>query len=205
MHAETRIKQEAPADSKLRIFSLYVDFAASAHAKWVTGTITKLAGPTWKNRTEMWHLDSCMAGEQLRKIMLQEAADADMLIVALCSLDYYESRLMEWLTALAGHKAEHQASRLFIGLLGDEDHQAGELRATVKHFIHCAKEMGRDFIWQWMGREAIQDDTWLTDKVGRYLSRKRFQLMRETLADVGGPTRGGLTGQSPTETGPAAL
>ncbi len=205
MRAETMIKPEAPVDAKLRIFSLYVDFAASAHAKRVTGIITKLAGPGWKIRTEMWHLDSYLAGEQLREIMLQEAADAEMLIVALCSLDYYEPRLMEWLNALAGHQAGHQASRLFIGLLGDEDHEAGELRATVKHFIDCARKMGRDFIWQWMGQEAIRDDTWLTDNVESYLSRKRFQLMRATPADGGGLTSGGLAGPSPPRTGPAAL
>lgn len=205
MQTGTFLEPEAEANAKLRLFCLYMDFPASVRARWASGIITKLVGPRWKTSAEIWALDFFQTSQPIREMMFQGAADADVLIVALSSLDQREPKLMKWLNALAGQNAERLASGLFIGLLGDEDLGAHELEWTVKHFIHCAQKMGRDFIWQWMGREAIQDDTWLTDKVGRFLSRKRFQLMRETPADVGGPTRGRLAGQSPTETGPAAL
>jgi hypothetical protein len=173
MHSETFKAEETAPPAKLRLFSLYVDFAASARAKWVSGTITRLAGPNWRTCCEMWNLDSVKASQQIRKIMLQEAAGADVLVVALSSLDQRESKLIEWLNALAGEKAEPPVSRLFIGLLGDEDHEAGELGWTVKQFIGCAQRMGGDFIWHWMGQEALNDITWLADNVKKFLAHKQ--------------------------------
>jgi hypothetical protein len=104
--------------------------------------------------------------------MIQDAAAADVLIIALSSLDQRESKLVEWLEALMDRKADRPGSGLMIGLLGDEDHEAGELGWTVKQLIRCAQRMGRDFIWHWMGREAINDTTWLNESVEKYLSRK---------------------------------
>ena len=176
MHAETFIEQEAQADEKLRLFSLYVDFAASMRARWVGSTITKLVGPRWNTSSEMWALDFFQTSQSIREMMLQGAIDADVLIVALSSLDRRESELIEWLNTLADKKAELPVSGLFIGLLGDEDHEAGELGWTVKQFIGCAQRMGMDFIWQWMGPEAINDTTWLADNVKKFLSRKQSRF-----------------------------
>ncbi len=202
MHTETFLEAETEANAKLRLFCLYVDFPASVRARWASGIITKLVGPRWETSAEIWALDFFQTSQPIREMMFQGAADADVLIVALSPLNQCEPKLMEWLNALAGQKAERPASGLFIGLLGDEDHGAHELEWTVKHFIHCAQKMGRDFIWQWMGQEAIQDNTWLTDNVEKYLSRKQFQLMRETAAGVSGLTSGGLAGPSPPENRP---
>ncbi len=189
MHTETFIERETEANGKLHLFSLYVDFAASLHARWTTGTIAKLASPRWKTSAEMWNLDSFHASQPVRKIMIQEATDADVLIVALSSLDQREPKLVEWLGALAAGKLESPVSGLFIGLLGDEEHEAGELEWTVKQFMGCAQRMGRDFIWHWMGQGAINDTTWLDDNVGKFLSRKqsRFNMnwLQETAVSVG--------------------
>ncbi|MGB7767870.1 MAG: hypothetical protein WBN22_03335, partial [Verrucomicrobiia bacterium] len=109
--------------------------------------------------------------------------------VALSSLDQREPKLVEWLGALAAGKLESPVSGLFIGLLGDEEHEAGELEWTVKQFMGCAQRMGRDFIWHWMGQGAINDTTWLDDNVGKFLSRKqsRFNMnwLQETAVSVG--------------------
>jgi hypothetical protein len=177
MNTETFIKPEMPANTKLRLFSLYVDFAASVRARWASGTITKLVGPRWKTCSETWNLDSFKASQQkIGRIILQDAAAADVLIVALSSLDQREPKLVEWLNALAGRKSQRPSSGLFIGLLGDEDHDAGELRWTVQQFIRCAQKMGMDFIWHWMGQEAISETTWLTDNMEKFLSRKESQF-----------------------------
>jgi hypothetical protein len=177
------LKTEA-TPMKLRLFSLYVDFVASTHVKWAGGTIAKLVDRHCQPQSEMWHLDSFSASQQLWNLMLQDAADADVLIVALSSLDQRESKLIEWLDALADKKTDNPIPGLFIGMLGDEGHEAGELRWTVKGFLSCAQKMGRDFIWQWMGQEAVNDTTWLTDNVQKFLSRKRSGIPRETTADV---------------------
>lgn len=172
------------APMKLRLFSLYVDFTASTHVKWAGGAITKLVGQHWKTQCEMWHLDAFKASKQLWDLMLQDAADADVLIVALSSLDQRDSKLIEWLDALADKRKNNPGAGLLIGLLGDEDHEAGELRWTVTGFLSCAQKMGRDFIWHWMGQDAINDDTWLTDNVEKVLSRKQAQLEQETTAEI---------------------
>jgi hypothetical protein len=189
MNAKTFIKQKTQTNTKLRLFSLYVDFAASLRAKWASGTITKLVGPRWKTCSEMWNLDSFKVSQQkIGRIILQDAAAADVLIVALSSLDQREPNLVEWLNALTGRKAQRPAPGLFIGLLGDEDHDAGELRWTVQQFIGCAQKMGMDFIWHWMGQEAISETTWLTDNMEKFLSRKESQfnmaLLQGTAAGV---------------------
>jgi hypothetical protein len=184
MHNETSIAPEKGSDSKLHLFSLYVDFAASMRAKWASGAITRLAGPKRKTYCEMWNLDSVQASQPIRRIMLQEAAGADVLVIALSSLDQRDPKLIEWLDALAGEKAEHPVSGLLIGLLGDENHEAGELSWTVEQFIRCAQRMGRDFIWQWMGQEAVNDSTWLTDNVQKVLSCKQFQSGIANLQDA---------------------
>src|SRR5690348_3660270 len=199
MHNETFTSDETGPSAKLRLFSLYVDFAASARAKWASGTITKLVGPRWKTCCEMWNLDSVKASQQIRKIMLQEAAAADVLVIALSSLDQREPKLMEWLNALAGERAEHPVSRLLIGLLGDDAHEAGELGWTVKEFIGCAQRMGGDFIWHWMGQEAVNDITWLTDNVKKFLAHK------QSVSDVAWLQEATTTvGQSPEALRPAA-
>jgi hypothetical protein len=189
MHAETLVEQEIKTNAKLRLFSLYVDFEAAICTRWAIGTITKQISPRWKTSSEMWALDFFQCDQPLSRMMLQGAADADVLIVALSSLAQRESKLIEWLNTLAKQKAERPDSGLFIGLLGDEDHEAGELEWTVKHFIRCAQKMGRDFIWQWMGREAINDPAWLTDNVEKFLSRKQslstMAWLQETTVNVG--------------------
>lgn len=189
MHTENFLEQETQADAKLRLFSLYVDYAASLRARWASGMIAKLAGSRWKTCSEMWNLDSVKTGHQIRKILLKDAAKADVMIVALSSLDQREPNLIEWLNALAGEKAKCPGSGFLIGLLGDEDHEAGELGWTVEQFIHCAQKMGRDFIWHWMGQEATNDTSWLADNVEKFLARKLSWLnmacLQETAPSVG--------------------
>ena len=186
MHTETLTKQEPGASVKLRLFSLYVDFAASVPARWASGVITNLVGPMWKTHCEMWNLNTFKESQQLRELMLQDAAEADVLVIALTSLDQRQTELIEWLEAVANKKAGHLGAGIFIGLLGDEAHEAGELRWTVKRFIGCAQRMGRDFIWQWMGQGAINDATWLTDNIEKFVSRKQFLSNRDLLQEAPG-------------------
>ena len=186
MHIETLTKQEPGKNTKLRLFSLYVDFAASVPARWASGVITSLVGPMWKTHCEMWNLNTFKESQQLRELMLQDAAEADVLVIALTSLDQRQTELIEWLEALAAKQAGHLGAGIFIGLLGDEAHEAGELRWTVKRFIGCAQRMGRDFIWQWMGQGAINDATWLTDNIEKFMSSKQFLSNRDLLPESPG-------------------
>lgn len=172
MNTETLIEPELVTDVRLHVFSLYVDFPAAVRARWATRQISRLAKEQWKVSTEMWNLDSLTSSEPIRKMITQDLADADVVVIALSSLDWRELELVQWLDSLTVGKANRPEPRLFLGLLGDGRGQAGELDWTVEQFLRCARQMGRDFIWHWMDRDAMVDDDWLTDRVAALLSRK---------------------------------
>jgi hypothetical protein len=151
-----------------------VDYAAAERARWVTSQIARLVGGHWKTSTEIWNLDLLTtASEPMRKMIPQEATEADVLVVALSSLDRREVELVQWLNSLIAGESKSPVSQLFIGLLGDEEHLAGELEWTVEQFLRCAQRMNRDFIWRWMEPEAIADSDWLVDSVAALLNRKQ--------------------------------
>jgi hypothetical protein len=173
MQAETLVKPEILTERRLRIFSLYVDFAAAGRARWATSQIATLAGERWKSSSEMWNLDSVAASEPIRKMIAQDAMDADVLVIAMSSMERRELELVEWLDSLAEGKTNRPASGLFIGLLGDEKQLAGELDWTVKQFLGCARRTDRDFIWHWMEPGVTSSNDWLAGSVESLLTRKQ--------------------------------
>jgi hypothetical protein len=173
MNTETLFEPELVADRRLHLFSLYVDFPAALRARWATSQISRLAEEQWKVSTEMWNLDSLTTSEPIRKMITRDVADADVLVITMSSLDWRELELVQWLDSLAAGKANRPGPRMFIGLLGDGRGQAVELDWTVKEFLRCARQMGRDFIWHWMDRDAMVDDDWLTDSVEELLTSKQ--------------------------------
>jgi hypothetical protein len=173
MHADTLIDPELVVEGRIRLFSLYVDYAAALRARWVTSQITRLVGEHWKTPGEMWDLDLLTGSDPIQKMMSENATEADVLVVAMSSLDRREPGLIQWLNSLTARKSESPVPRLFIGLLGDEKHPAGELEWTVEQFLNCAQRMNRDFIWRWMEPEAMADGNWLADSVAALLNRKQ--------------------------------
>ncbi|HTY89321.1 MAG TPA: hypothetical protein VMB80_17870 [Candidatus Acidoferrum sp.] len=173
MNPETMPALESMTEGGLRLFSLYLDFNASVRARWGTSQIARLAGEHWTATTEMWNLDSLAAGEPIRKLITQEAADADVLIVAMSSIDRRELELVQWLDSVAAFKKSRPVSGLFVGLLGDENSRPGELDWTIKQFLGCARRLDRDFIWRWMDHEAMDSNDWLGESVATLLTRKQ--------------------------------
>ena len=173
MHTDAYAGPETEVNGRLRLFSLYVDFAASAHARWAAGAIAKLAGPRWQCSTEMWKLDSLNASESVKKMVAGDAANADVLIVAASSLDQREQKLIEWLDSLATSKTNCPVPGLLVGLFGDEENRSRELEWTAQQFIYCARQMGRRLLLQWMERGSTNDYDWLADGVKTLLARKQ--------------------------------
>jgi len=173
MQTETLVESEMLTERRLKVFSLYVDFAAAVRARWATSQIAALAGEHWKSSSEMWNLDSVAASEPIRKMIAQDAMDADVLVVAMSSMERRELELVEWLDSLAEGKTNRAASGLFIGLLGDEKQLAGELDWTVKQFLGCARRTDRDFIWHWMEPGVTSSNDWLAGSVESLLTRKQ--------------------------------
>jgi len=182
-------RPETVVNGKLRLFSLSVDFAASARAKWAAGAITKLAGPHWEFSAEMWKLDSLNASESIRKLITSDAARADVLIVAASSLDRREPKLIEWLDSLAP-ETNRSIPGLLVGLFGDEEDRSGELEWMAEQFIYCARQMGRGLVLHWMESDSLNDSNWLAEEMEEFLARKRVvcsrALPQATTVDVAG-------------------
>jgi hypothetical protein len=172
MHLELPVMQDPATNGKLRLFSLYADLPASVCARWATCTINKLAGPDWQTSTEMWKIDSLRSSESILEMMTQDAANADVIVVAVTSLAQTDPALMEWLDSLTHWQTSRPAANLLIGLLGDDDTKTRELDRIVKPLIRCAQQTRRDFIWHWMGEDAMSDSDWLTDNIKNLLTRK---------------------------------
>jgi hypothetical protein len=166
------IERLAADAGRLRIFSLHLDFPAAIRARWAASTITRLAGERWSCSSELWKLESLQTAASVRKMITAEATQADVIILAVSSLNQKELELMQWLGSLAPVAAGPQPSRLLIGLFGDETQQARELDWTVKRCMSCARLTNRDFIWHWMEESIPGEPEWLTSHIETHLARK---------------------------------
>ena len=172
MHTNLVVKEVEPINGKLHLFSLYVDFAASARARKLAVRISKLAGPHWQTFPEMWKMDSLLAIGSVKQMAANVAAVADVIIVAVSSLGQREPGLIEWLDNLACRQTNRPTRGLLIGLLGDDENQTAELDWTVKSLLHCAQLTGRDFMWHWTGEDSLSDFDWLREEMENLLASK---------------------------------
>ncbi|HSY42576.1 MAG TPA: hypothetical protein VK811_01615 [Candidatus Acidoferrum sp.] len=162
--------KERAINGKLHLFSIYRDWGAYRRIKWTVNAIAKLAGEHWQCSSEMWNLDSSMAGELMREMLASDGANADVLVVVIGSLEQRTPEMIEWLDSLMPLGPDRTG--LLIGLLGDEENKAQELDWTAKELIRCARKTNRKFIWNWMGRDAMEDPDWLRGSVELLLARK---------------------------------
>ena len=164
----------APATvGSLRLFTLYADFPAALRLKWLTGQVARLAGQRWEPRVAAWRLDSVTPAGLIKVMIAQEVGEADVLAIAMSSLDQREPMLTEWLESVVAWKTNGRVPGLLIGLLGDEDHQAGELDWTVNELGGFARRTRMGFIWRWMDRDAMADADWLVDNIETLLAEKK--------------------------------
>jgi hypothetical protein len=167
------VKEElTPPRGKFHLLSLYADLPASVRARWAAGTIAKLVGPQWHTTSEMWKIDSLNVSAPIREMITNDAANADVVIIAASSLAHGEPMLVQWLNSLEACKVKRPVTGLLVGLLGDEEATTVELGGVVKPLILCAQHMGWNFIWHWMGEEAMRDSEWLTANVETLLASK---------------------------------
>jgi len=173
MPVEAFVEPETAVSARLRLFSLYVDFAASAHARQTASAIARLAGPHWQTSTEMWKLDSVTASDAIRKMINDDAAEADALIVAVGSMNHREPKLVEWLDSLTAWRTGCLVPGLLVGLLGDEESRSPELEWTIQQLIYCGRQMNRELVMHCVEGNLVDDSDWLRTSVDALLARKR--------------------------------
>lgn len=185
--------RRAGTNGKLHLLSLYGDLPASVRARRAAGAIARLAGPLWKTTSEMWKIDSLQISAPIREMITNDAANADVIIVAASSFTQSEPVLIQWLESLKDCKGNRPVTGLrrdearepmaadgygpaeaglLVGLLGDEETSAVNLNYVVKPLLHCAQQTDRNFIWHLMESGAMNDSDWLADGVNELLARK---------------------------------
>ena len=163
------MKPATMTDGKLHLFSLYADFPASVRSRQMAAMIARMAGPRWQTSSEMWTVDNLKASEPIRQMITNEAANADVIIVAVSSPAHIEPALANWLDSFAAAKTNRPSSGLLIGLPGDGETQAAESKGLVKLLIRSAQQSGRDFVW----RKHAQDEAgWLAKNIENLLENK---------------------------------
>jgi hypothetical protein len=190
MEVNLLIHHDKAASRRLRVFSLYLDFPASIRARWANSTVSRLAGDNWVTSTEMWKLDSLAAGPAIRHLFTSEAAKADVLFVAVSSLNHRHHELIAWLETLGSHFTDRPHAGLLIGLFGDDADNNSELTWTVKQCRNCARPMNRAFDWHWMESGAMADDSWLKTSLQPFLAWKHTMTQK-------GPFSGLATAPTP--------
>ena len=165
---------EPATGGKLHLFSIYTEFGTCSRVKWIANAIGRLAGHRWQCTSEMWKLDSLMSNGAMGKMLADDAAAADVLIVVVGSLARRQPELMNWLAALPPLTPDRYG--MLIGLLGDDDDKGQELDWTAKQLIHRAQESNRKFIWHWMGHHDADPSDWLAESIETLLTRKRSVL-----------------------------
>ena len=172
MPANTSIQPGTTTIGRLRLFTVYADVPAAVRLKWLIGQIIRRTGKNWELSAEMWKLGSVASDGPLKEMVAQAAAEADLLVIAVSSLDQREPALIQWLESVAAWKANRRHPGLLIGLLGDDEHQAGELDWMVSQLGGFSRRTQMDFIWQWMGYDATRDTGWLFASVETLLAVK---------------------------------
>ena len=177
---------ETLTGGKLHLFSVYTDFGAYRRIKWMVNAIAKLTGQRRQCSSEMWKLDSLTANISMKKMLADDAANSDVLIAVVGSLEQQRPELMEWLESLT--PLEPHRSGLLIGLLGDEENRTKELDWTAKQLIRCSQKINRKFLWHWMGHHDLDTPDWLAESVETLLADKQSvfapPVLQEAVAGI---------------------
>jgi hypothetical protein len=173
MKTEMTIEPVWVQTDALRLFSLYTDFPAGMRAKWLAEQVGRFLGWRRKVSASMWKLNLAASTAGLREMILGEALDSEVMVISISSLDQRDPLLDLWLEALAAPTANRRSGGLLIGLLGDDDHEAGELDGVVRQLALHARQVERDFIWRWMERDALYETSWLTLSLEQFLAGER--------------------------------
>jgi hypothetical protein len=201
MQTNVFAKEVAVTNGKLHLLSLYGDLPASVRARWAAGAIARLAGPLWKTTSEMWKIDSLQVSAPILEMITNDAANADVIIVAASSLAHSEPALIQWLESLKDCKGNRPVPGLLVGLLGDEEETTTmNLNMVVKPLLHCAQQTDRNFVWYSMENGAMRNSDWLADSVNDLLARK--SAAHGSPREVGaGRVDEGVSGHYPTRRG----
>jgi hypothetical protein len=173
MNSNMLIEPRPTAKARLRWFTLYADYPAAIRAKRLAAGVARTVGREWQLSAEMWKLDAIAPVGSIRNLIAQEAAEADVLLIAISALDPPDQAVIEWLHSLVDWKANRLIPGLLVGLLGDEDHQVTQQSWMVEELTRFAGRTQMSLAWHVCDQEFAEDSSWLNGDVENLLARKK--------------------------------
>jgi hypothetical protein len=173
MNSNTLIEPRSVTKARLRWFTVYADYPAAIRAKHLAAGVSRSISHEWQLSAEMWKLDCIAPVGSIRELIMQEAADADVLLLAISALESPDSAVIQWLQSLVEWKANRAFPGLLVGLFGDEDHKVAEKNWMVEQLSLFAGRTQMSFAWHASGQEFVEDSSWLDVELENFLARKR--------------------------------
>jgi hypothetical protein len=170
--AKLLVESEVERKIPLRCFSLYADYPAGIRAKRLSSQLAAVFGCCSQFSSELWKLDSVAPVGPIRKMIAQEAGEADVLLLAVSS-NQPDAALRQWLKSLIPWKSNRLVAGLLVGLLGDEENQVNDTNWLVQELTAFAQRTGMRLVWQAAGRDSLYDCDWLVSGVECLLHRKQ--------------------------------
>ena len=170
----TTMAMPAFAHKPLRIFVFYTDFPAGVHAKTVVDFMFREAVAEVEPKLDFWKLDSIPPVGPLKNLIVNEAREADVWIIASSSPCNWDAMIMQWMNCLAAKEALGKAAALLIGLFGNSTPapDAKNFEWLLELFSQLAKHTGVQFIWQPMDRGSTTNLDFLKEPVWKLMSEK---------------------------------
>jgi hypothetical protein len=160
------------ARARLRQFALYDDHEAGHAAKWLAAVVERRAAPAREVTRELWKFDVAYHPRQMRRLALQDAGEAEVLIVAARDVARPDPVFLDWLAELAPWKVNRPARGLLLALLDERGEQADEppslLRAALTAFSSRAEV---EFFWRPFADYREDDPLWVEGALAGWLAR----------------------------------
>ena len=112
---DLKIPPAAATRARLRQFLIYDDHAAGVAARWLGSEIHAHAARHCAVTSEMWKLEVATRFVMFRETTLQEAGEADVIVVAVSNPGAPEPGFEDWLESLAHGRGRSGRDGLLIG------------------------------------------------------------------------------------------
>jgi len=161
-----------PETRRLSVFVFYTDFPAGVHAKLVADGMVRLAGAGAEPVLDIWKLDSIPPVGPLKQVILREARQADVWILACSSPCDRDAQIMQWLNYLGTREAGGKMPALLVGLFDAPPACAVNFKWFLDLLALFAERAGQHFVWQQMHRRMPKEVGWLEAPLGGLLGRR---------------------------------
>lgn len=147
---------------RLRQFALFDTHEAGLAARWLTTEIERCATPAREVSRALWKFDIASHRGQLRLMSLQDAGEAEVLVVVASDVARPEPVFLDWLAELTPWKCNRPERTRLVALLAETNNEPwvppSLLRAALATFSHRAEV---EFIWRPLEVFREDDTLWL--------------------------------------------